>query len=55
MASDSSESTCGVYGSPRRDLVGYGAETPDPLWPSGVSSPSKDNTGLSWIMDADMK
>lgn len=27
----------GVYGKPERNLVGYGAETPDPKWPNNVS------------------
>lgn len=28
----------GVYGKPERNLVGYGAETPDPKWPNNVST-----------------
>lgn len=27
----------GIYGSPKRDMIGYGSDTPDPKWPGGVS------------------
>lgn len=27
----------GIYGTPKRDMLGYGSGTPDPKWPGGVS------------------
>ena len=27
----------GMYGAPKRDMVGYGSATPDPRWPGEVS------------------
>lgn len=32
-----SEPCMGMYGKPQRDMVGYGAQTPDPVWPNNVS------------------
>ena len=29
----------GIYGTPQRDMVGYGSHAPDPKWPGGVSGP----------------
>lgn len=29
----------GIYGTPQRDMVGYGSNAPDPKWPGGVSCP----------------
>lgn len=37
MATESSESKTGDYSDPSRDFFGHGPETPDPLWPLGVS------------------
>lgn len=38
MATESSESKTGGSSEPIRDFFGHGPETPDPLWPLGVSS-----------------
>lgn len=29
----------GIYGTPQRNMVGYGSHAPDPKWPGGVSAP----------------
>lgn len=38
----------GVYGAPKRDMVGYGSATPDPRWPGGVSRSTVAKGALKW-------
>ena len=45
LASDGSTANVGgIYGTPQRNMVGYGSHAPDPKWPGGVSGESCRHT-----------